>query len=507
MSSNALPKSLAKAVFRLAALVIAVGFAALAAEKLSARHAEPSASPDVVRYPLGRWRLDPSQRSKLVYNVRHIVLRHEGSSIVDGHALQRVYLPRSKRGREEAARLAGELYERLARTPAAFDSIAARFSDDPATAHAGGDLGHVDGTRLPESYLDVLGSLKPGDISRPFETTAGVHIVQRQRVAEPRRVAWSQILVSFEPDEDTFTKVVPRPERSRSEAIHVAADLSKQLARRPQDFTRLAKEVSDDPISSMAGGGVGWMWNIRSGKFHAEIGVVSKLSVGEISAVVETPEGLKILRRDAIGKPLVFRFAQYRHPVTQDADRAAERRHAESAHAQLVAAGRHDGAGWEDLDFSAGQLPIEYDDALRAVEVGQFVPTVLEFRDQLITLKRLEPLLADPPAPQIDNSLPSRPNVPWFIGAVPARELLPLVDQARDLGRKTLSLDDRQREGFDRAISRLRRGFEKLDSAGRIEMFHDVMLELEHVLGPEEMERFRGMVDRQVARVLLTPRQ
>lgn len=59
-----------------------------------------------------------------------------------------------------------------------FESLAEEFSDDNLTAGLGGDLGwfppNAYGTRMQE----VLDALKPDEVSQPFQTNAGWHIVQ-----------------------------------------------------------------------------------------------------------------------------------------------------------------------------------------------------------------------------------------------------------------------------------------------------------------------------------------
>ncbi len=59
-----------------------------------------------------------------------------------------------------------------------FAELARSHSEDPASAAAGGDLGWVDpGTMVPE-FERQMGKLKPGEISEPFQSRFGWHIVQ-----------------------------------------------------------------------------------------------------------------------------------------------------------------------------------------------------------------------------------------------------------------------------------------------------------------------------------------
>jgi peptidyl-prolyl cis-trans isomerase SurA len=61
---------------------------------------------------------------------------------------------------------------------APFDSTAIRYSDDKATAEAGGDLGWLRVADLPEFFRDVLTGLNKGDISPVLREPAGFRIVQ-----------------------------------------------------------------------------------------------------------------------------------------------------------------------------------------------------------------------------------------------------------------------------------------------------------------------------------------
>jgi len=68
-----------------------------------------------------------------------------------------------------------------------FADLAREFSDDPTSANLGGDMGWFP----PEAYGDrvaqTLLGLKPEDISEPFQTMAGWHIVQLLGIRETDR--------------------------------------------------------------------------------------------------------------------------------------------------------------------------------------------------------------------------------------------------------------------------------------------------------------------------------
>jgi peptidyl-prolyl cis-trans isomerase SurA len=80
------------------------------------------------------------------------------------------------------------------RAGADFAPAARRFSQDPASAEQGGDLGWFRrGAMVPE-FEAVAFSLKPGVISDPVESPFGYHIIQVQRV-QPAEVQARHILL------------------------------------------------------------------------------------------------------------------------------------------------------------------------------------------------------------------------------------------------------------------------------------------------------------------------
>jgi parvulin-like peptidyl-prolyl isomerase len=59
-----------------------------------------------------------------------------------------------------------------------FDSLVVQYSDDPATASSGGDLGWLKVQDLPTFFQDVLESMRPGDISQILRESTGFRIVK-----------------------------------------------------------------------------------------------------------------------------------------------------------------------------------------------------------------------------------------------------------------------------------------------------------------------------------------
>lgn len=77
----------------------------------------------------------------------------------------------------EAAKLKIEgLAKELKQNPEAFIDLAMKFSEDGA-AEAGGDLGWFTEGRMVPEFDEVVFSIEPGEVSDPFETEFGWHVV------------------------------------------------------------------------------------------------------------------------------------------------------------------------------------------------------------------------------------------------------------------------------------------------------------------------------------------
>jgi len=59
-----------------------------------------------------------------------------------------------------------------------FGNLAREYSDDKASAGKGGDLGWITPGKMIPDFEKIMDSLKPGEISEPFKTRFGWHIVQ-----------------------------------------------------------------------------------------------------------------------------------------------------------------------------------------------------------------------------------------------------------------------------------------------------------------------------------------
>ena len=108
-----------------------------------------------------------------------VVSRENGARIVIPQLHARHILLKSGPLRDEQQTLKEitALRQKL-RAGADFAELAKKFSQDPGSAISGGDLGWFGPGKMVKAFEEQLLKLKPGQISEPFKTQFGWHIVQ-----------------------------------------------------------------------------------------------------------------------------------------------------------------------------------------------------------------------------------------------------------------------------------------------------------------------------------------
>lgn len=145
--------------------------------------------------------------------------------------------PRDLQSAEERIR---EAHREAAASGASFDTLAMNYSEDPGTAARGGDLGWFGRGQMVPSFDSAVFALRPGQLSQPFRTDYGWHIVRvdssRTEQGKPQIKA-RHILIQFKPSEETLADL-----RTRAEAF---AELT-----RDQGFEEAAKAQGLNAVPS-----------------------------------------------------------------------------------------------------------------------------------------------------------------------------------------------------------------------------------------------------------------
>lgn len=94
------------------------------------------------------------------YNIQHLMI--ETNEIINAR---------------EGMKVINDLYEKL-QDGEDFATVAEEHSDDYSSAPLGGDMGWIEISTFGPRMADVIGTLETGEMSQPFQTEAGWHIVK-----------------------------------------------------------------------------------------------------------------------------------------------------------------------------------------------------------------------------------------------------------------------------------------------------------------------------------------
>jgi peptidyl-prolyl cis-trans isomerase D len=160
-----------------------------------------------------------------------------------------------------------------------FAELAQDYSEDKGSAENGGDLGWFGKGMMVPAFEQVAFSLKPGEISDPFKTDFGWHLVKvtdRRIEGDKEEVKASHILLKITPSEETLTQI-------KESADAFAENVSKA------DFTKTAEE-NKLPVSETG-------WFVQGGNIQG-VGTNPQVNefaftndVGKTSDAFETAKG------------------------------------------------------------------------------------------------------------------------------------------------------------------------------------------------------------------------
>lgn len=112
------------------------------------------------------------------FHVVHVTdVRGKGQVIQQTRASHILLKPSAIRGEEETRQLAMQLRQRALQGES-FDELARRYSEDIGSSMEGGDLGWTSPGQLAKPFEVAMDSTTEGEISEPFQTQYGWHIVK-----------------------------------------------------------------------------------------------------------------------------------------------------------------------------------------------------------------------------------------------------------------------------------------------------------------------------------------
>ncbi|MBK3495953.1 peptidylprolyl isomerase [Viridibacillus sp. YIM B01967] len=102
-----------------------------------------------------------------------------------------------------------------------FAKLAKKYSTDPGSKEAGGELGWYGPDKMVAEFTDASYSLKKGEISEPIKTTHGYHIIKLEDTREVKDVA------SLKDSKDEIKQKLAGTEESQNKFMEKAKELIK----------------------------------------------------------------------------------------------------------------------------------------------------------------------------------------------------------------------------------------------------------------------------------------
>lgn len=242
---------------------------------------------EVTRTITANVEITPSEVKKFFNRIHPDSIPFFSTEVTVGHIVK---LPEvSKEQKEDVRNRLNQIRDRIISGETTFQEMAKEYSEDPGSAAAGGELGFWKRGELAPEFEATALKLKPGDISKPVETQFGFHIIQ---LIERRGNTYNSRHILIKPNSSDLD-------------IHAAEQyldsLRTQIQEGKIEFTKAAKEYSDDEMTKPSGG------------YFIDVEGSNRVSVEELDPslffVIDT------MQVNTISKPMPYRTADGKNAV------------------------------------------------------------------------------------------------------------------------------------------------------------------------------------------------
>ena len=209
------------------------------------------------------------------------------SSDVEGAQIVRVAKVSEAQKQEARQRLA-DLRNRIL-SGENFNELARKYSEDPSAQYNGGEMGYVGRGAMVPSFEAMAFKLREGEISQPFESPFGFHIMQ---LIDRRGNEYNSrhILISAVPSANDIDR-----------ARQYLDSLRRKIVKDSIKFDVAAKEYSDDQATK----GLGGYFTDQDGS--------TRISMREIDPVVYL--AIDTMKVGSVSQPMTYRTEQQKDAV------------------------------------------------------------------------------------------------------------------------------------------------------------------------------------------------
>jgi peptidyl-prolyl cis-trans isomerase D len=189
-----------------------------------------------------------------------------------------------------------------------FAELAKKYSQDEGSAKKGGELGFFSAKQMEPAFSAAAFALKPGEISDIVRTPYGFHVIKSEEITEARTAPLEEVRGDIERD--------IKSQGAQDIAYKQARNL-RDLAYARKDLDKAAQEMKmtvSNPV---------WIDKLEdqpdSGPFPGAIKEkLFQLSQGDISDMLELPNGFAVAQVKSIKRPQPIPFENVKDKVAHD---------------------------------------------------------------------------------------------------------------------------------------------------------------------------------------------
>ncbi len=223
--------------------------------------------------------ITPSDVKKFYYRIPADSLPFYSSDVEVGQIVKIAKISESQK--EETKKKLSDLRQKII-AGTNFNELAKKYSDDPSAQNNAGEMGYVGRGAMVPQYEAMAFKLREGEISQPFESPFGFHIVQ---LIDRRGNEYNSRHI--------LLAAIPSPEDNRRAEKYLDS-LRRKVVKDSIKFEQAAKEFSDDKTTKERGG------------FFADAEGGTKVSLREIDPVIYL--AIDTMKVGKISKPLAYRM-------------------------------------------------------------------------------------------------------------------------------------------------------------------------------------------------------